>query len=489
MLKSGFFPTLPPRATRTTHSPFKIYHLAFIILSLLGCRTEPNPVDPPGEVLPAGTTRIEASTQRTGNADKGLQYMLYGDFVSSGIPLNVFTRVFGNANPDDLDRTGDSDGIPYRYNVVSASNGIRVVAPTCLGCHSEQLGGKRILGLGNNTSDHTNDQGSLFSTAEIAVRLFYGEGSKEWAAFYPASRAYKAVGPYILTKVRGVNPADKIFAALAAHRSSGDLTWIDNPQFTKPVDVVPTDVPAWWLMKKKNALYYNGLGKGDFGRLSSASGMLTMLDSAEARRIDQNMVDAMTWIRTLEAPAYPHTVDAALSAQGKVVFEKNCAKCHGTYGGATETYPNLLVNLATVGTDPALATVYKTYPEYHTWYNGSWFAQGNSKGQLLPTEGYVAPPLDGIWATAPYLHNGSVPTLEDLLNSPQRPKYWSRNFDNGNIDFDTQKVGWQYQVETSKTGVGTYDVSLPGYSNAGHTFGDVLTADERKALLEYLKTL
>ncbi|MCB0577028.1 MAG: hypothetical protein KDC61_20890, partial [Saprospiraceae bacterium] len=111
------------------------------------------------------------------------------------------------------------------------------------------------------------------------------------------------------------------------------------------------------------------------------------------------------------------------------------------------------------------------------------------KGQLLPNSGYVAPPLDGIWATAPYLHNGSVPTLEDLLNSPQRPAYWKRTFDNTEAEYDKVKVGWKYSVETSQADADTYNTTLAGYRNQGHTFGDVLGADDRKALIEYLKTL
>lgn len=468
------------------------YYFAIIVattLLLANCHDKKEPVDPPGPSLPAGTTFLEPSAQRSGNPDAGLNSLLYGDFISSGVPYDVFTRIFGNSNPDDLGRTGDSKGIPYRYNVATASNGQRIVAPTCLGCHTEMLNGVRIIGLGNNTSDNTSDQSTLFNGAELYIKLFYGEGSKEWAAFYPASRAYKAVSPYIITKVRGVNPADKIFASLAAHRKQDDLKWLDNPQFSKPLEVVPTDVPALWLLKKKNALYYNGLGRGDFARLSSASGMLTMLDSAEARHIDRQMVDIMAWFRTLEAPVYPHTTDPALVAQGKTIFESHCAKCHGTYGGTSETYPNLLVDLPTIGTDPALANTYKTYPEYHSWYNNSWYAKDAAKTQLLPNEGYIAPPLDGIWATAPYLHNGSVPTLEDLLNSKQRPTYWSRNFDNGNADYNTEKVGWNYTVESSKVNTNTYDTTLPAYTNVGHTFGDVLTAEQRKALIEYLKTL
>ena len=450
----------------------------------INCRKEHHP--DPGVVAPPGTSALAPTLQRDGDPVAGYDKLLYGDFISHGIPLQVFKQVYGNNSPDDLSRTGDSQGISYRFNVVNAPNGVKVVVPTCLTCHAEKLNGQLIVGLGNNTSDNTADQSGNFQAADFAVKLTYGQNSPEWDAYYPLSRAYKAIGPFIRTKVRGVNPADKIFATLAAHRQAADLQWITDPQFIVPPDAVPTDVPAWWLLKKKNALYYNGLGVGDFARLSSASGMLVMQDSAEARRIDNQMVDIIAWIRTLEPPAYPYPVDQNLAAQGKILFEKNCSKCHGAYGH-TETYPNLLVQLSTVGTDPLLAGAYQTYPEYHTWYNNSWYAAGDNKAQLLPNKGYVAPPLDGIWATAPYLHNGSVPTLDDLLNSPQRPAYWRRSFDNS--DYDTAKLGWHYTVDSTQTDNNTYNTTLPGYGNQGHNFGDMLDAAERKALLEYLKTL
>lgn len=463
--------------------------VASLVVLLANCRHEAvvPPDQPSGPEYPSGTTPLPASPQRPGDPAAGYDYLIHGDYIRHGIPLAVFQQIFGANHPDDLDRTGDAAGIAYNFNVVGATNGVKVVSPNCLACHAEYLNGQLIVGLGDNTHDYTQNQAAQFQAADLAVNFLYGQNSPEWAAYYPASRAYQAIGPYIITATRGPNPADKIFATLSARRQADDLTWLDAPQFDVPLAVVPTDVPAWWHVKKKNALYYNGLGQGDFARLSMASGMLTMLDSAEGRETDRHFTDVLAWIRTLEAPAYPGTVDPSLAAEGQVVFGKNCSKCHGTYSAAGDSYPNLLVELGTVGTDPALAQTYQAYPEYHTWFNQSWFAREPGSARLLPQNGYVAPPLDGIWATAPYLHNGSVPTLDDLLNSPQRPVYWKRTFDNA--DFDPLKIGWHYTVEPGKTDNNTYDAMLPGYGNGGHTFGDVLTAAERQALLEYLKTL
>jgi hypothetical protein len=441
------------------------------------------PVEPP-----PGATYLEPSPQRSGNADAGYQFLIYGNYISSGIPLKVFKKAAGSYSANDLGRTGDAAEIPHQFNLVADSNGVKVVVPTCLNCHAEHMNGKLVIGLGNNTDDYTEDRSAKFKMADLAVKIGYGKGSPQWKYYFPFSRASQSIGSLIQTKTRGVNPADIIFAALAAHRNPTDMTWIDDPQFEIPVETVPTDVPAWWLMKKKNALYYNGLGRGDFARLASASGMLTMADSSEARRIDAHFPDIIAWIRTIQPPKYPYLIDQTLAAQGKKIFNQTCYKCHGTYGDSV-SYPNLLISLEKAGTDPMLALAYKSHPEYHNWYNNSWYGQGPNKGQLMPNDGYVAPPLDGIWATAPYLHNASVPTLEDLLNSSQRPVFWKRAFENTESQYDKEKVGWKYTAEASKKDKETYDTSLPGYGNGGHRFGDKLTPEERKAVIEYLKTL
>jgi hypothetical protein len=102
---------------------------------------------------------------------------------------------------------------------------------------------------------------------------------------------------------------------------------------------------------------------------------------------------------------------------------------------------------------------------------------------------YKARPLDGIWATAPYLHNGSVPTLFHLLGAAKdRPAtFWV-----GSREFDPAQVGLvssSSAASPSSPAAFQFDVSLPGNSNAGHEYGMTMTDDERAQLLEYLKTL
>ncbi len=107
--------------------------------------------------------------------------------------------------------------------------------------------------------------------------------------------------------------------------------------------------------------------------------------------------------------------------------------------------------------------------------------------------GYVAPPLDGIWATAPYLHNGSVPTLWHLLHAEQRPVLWSRR-DNG---FDRERMGINAathdRLPESANSLHQrrqyFDTRRFGKSAAGHRFPEKLNEQQKRAVLEFLKTL
>lgn len=229
------------------------------------------------------------------------------------------------------------------------------------------------------------------------------------------------------------------------------------------------------------------MGRGDFARSMMAASLMTLRSDEEAAQIDQHFVDVQAFLNSLTPPPYPKKVDTRQSARGKQIFAKRCSSCHGSYGDQPE-YPNLLISLDKIGTDPAMArSAVETFSFQAHSYNQGWFGSGDHAARMEPELGYVAPPLDGVWATAPYLHNGSVPNLETLLNSTQRPRYWQRSFKAK--DYDLDRVGWQYQEQSAGGDKTIYDTTLLGYSNQGHTFGDSLTSEERSALIEYLKTL
>lgn len=95
--------------------------------------------------------------------------------------------------------------------------------------------------------------------------------------------------------------------------------------------------------------------------------------------------------------------------------------------------------------------------------------------------GYKARPLNGVWATAPYLHNGSVPTLAELLKPAANR---SPTFHVGSRVFDPIHVGFVNDTTQPK-----FDTTLTGNKNSGHEYGTELSDEDRQALLEYLKSL
>jgi mono/diheme cytochrome c family protein len=422
----------------------------------------------------------------SGDPQAGLDYLLYGDYIGTGIPFEWLNKRMKGFQDTVLARKGNGGKLPYVYNAFQAANGVEVVAGNCFTCHAGMLNGELVLGLGNSFSDYRNSLKGVSTLTNVLVKSAYGKGTPERAAFEDFGYFYKTIAPNIITQNPGVNPAFRLEEACAQHRLPGDLKRNKKEQFETITYTLASDVPPLWNIDKKNALYYNAMGRGDYAKLLMQASVLGIPDSTQARDVLFQFRDVVAWAAALEPPAFPGPIQEELATLGEAVFTENCSGCHGTYG-ANESYPNKLVALEKVGTDPLYARYFTTQSGLADWYNQSWFGQSDPKSQLLPSDGYIAPPLDGIWATAPYLHNGSVPTIEALLNSSIRPTYWERS---GNSqDYNYQALGWRYTEPDKPKGEWTYDTTLPGYGNQGHTFGDKLSQEERVAVIEYLKTL
>ncbi|MEI6946889.1 c-type cytochrome [Paraflavisolibacter sp. H34] len=427
---------------------------------------------------------IPANPQRLGDAQKGRDYLVTGDYVNSGIPYKMFLSAAGKDSSNFLNRTGPNQFISHQFTALEARNGELVVAPNCMQCHAQVFEGKLVMGLGNANIDFTDERrygGKGLGLVETLLKTTSRSKYEASARFLTATRT---IGPSIMAPIKGVNTANRLTWMLMAHRDPQTLKWSDTPLYPFGAEVIPSDTPPWWVLKKKNGMFYTGFGRGDFASFIMLSNLLTVGDTVEAQQVYDRMPDLLAYLHSLEPPAYSRPRNEALAAKGKQLFENHCSDCHGTYG-AQETYPNLLIPQSIIQTDSFLFKMQTTAPQFINWYNSSWYSQGGRRARLEPFEGYIAPPLDGVWITAPYLHNGSVPTLEALLNSKARPRYWSRNFENP--EYDYQKVGWKFREEKAPGSPETYNTDLPGYGNYGHYFGDLLTGDERTAVIEYLK--
>lgn len=461
---------------------FFIFTLIISVIACGGYRSLPlvkNPADWKTQTI------SRTPSDDSGDPSAGFQYLITGDYIGSGVPIDIFPEGMTNRSVDPvLQRPGINENLPHIVTAFKAANGVPVMNGNCFTCHAGQIGDEVILGLGNPFSDFTNNLTPAAKILDLGVQLKFGKNSPEWEAYESFSQYFEAIGPYIQTAKVGVNPAARLAEACAMYRDPEDLSYTYNPTYPMHRYTLASDVPPLWNVKKKNALYYTAVGRGDFSKLIFQASVLGIPDTVAARKAVTNFVDVVAWLKSLTPPPFPGETDPTLAAKGAIIFDQHCAKCHGTYG-AEESYPNKVVSLSLIGTDPYYAS-YAVEAPIVEWYNKSWFATSSPTSWFEPVAGYIAPPLDGIWATAPYLHNGSVPNLWTLLKSSERPTKWDRNPQTAQYDYEL--LGWKV-TDSEGNSKFSYDTDLPGYGNQGHTFGDQLENYERKAVIEYLKTL
>jgi cytochrome c2 len=347
------------------------------------------------------------------------------------------------------------------------------IVNNCLLCHAGTVAGQTVIGLGNASLDLQ----SLFDDLAAADGFRYGM-------------------PFRFSNVRGtvdpINPATFLLQFRDA-----DLN------IQKPIDLgysqhVCSDPPAWWLIKKKQTRDWTGIIDARSIRVDMVNLLSPANTAAYIKSQESTFADISAFLLTVLPPRYPFPVDQASADRGKPLFVENCAKCHGTYGREA-SYPNKVVPLGVIGTDRTLVDAMT--PRLFENINQTWLAReigpDGKPIQLNLNHGYQAPPLDGVWATAPYFHNASVPTVYDVLNSAARPKIHTRSYQTGKEEYDPVKLGWKVTVlekpaDASLSGYERrriYDTGIPGQSNSGHTFGDKLSEAERMAVIEYLKTL
>ena len=318
--------------------------------------------------------------------------------------------------------------------------------------------------------------------------------------------------------------------------------------------LAPTKPPFVWNTPQSSWTQWRGVQQDPLQRnFTEAMGVLMPMDlhsktpaqglfDSNAELLNLGKIEEL--LSTLAPPKWPEDVlgkiDLKKAAEGKTLFATHCARCHNSYP-YTWTEANKygkrfievgLVPQKYVGTDPGQFEDIRPYaitgqlsPYLPQPFQGKDLIQtgalylimqkevlGTALGKLQVTEAeavklhgyrefplppptpgvYKAAPRDGVWATGPFLHNGSVPNLyELLLPASQRTKkfYVGREFDPVKVGIDTSGQSGKYLLDTS----------LTGNSNAGHSFedgplgngviGPLLTEEQRWALVEYLKSI
>ncbi|MBD2858912.1 hypothetical protein IB286_07785 [Spongiibacter sp. KMU-158] len=374
------------------------------------------------------------------------------------------------------------------------------------------------------------------------------------------------------------------------------------------------DPPVWWNVGSRTAKFYDGAQKVDAKRIELSFHFPDFFNDLEGAKawVLANQQDGDAWISGLKSPEWPEgklgEIDTQLAEAGAVLFHAkdlwaaglnnpsprpeggngSCASCHGAYSPKyandsayldsplLEGVASYITPIDIINTDRARLNGNSERVQEYSKEN--WFAYsdgpynddgvslcGNWADPSLRQEvelGYLAPPLYGVWATAPYFHNGAVPNLEAVLDPSQRPEIWRRNsvaapaglegqvvmgFDYSlDTGFDEQTIGWRYEELACEAGTSLpipligvtiplvdcnpvmddgatlqdglallwgngglawnllnvpimtdaqieerkiYNTNYYSQGNSGHEFTAVLTAAERRAIIEYLKTL
>jgi hypothetical protein len=479
-----------------------------------------------------------------------------------GVPLARQRNPYPLPGEDPNLTNGGSGQLPAALTQMREADGrySGMLAFNCHWCHSGQVG-LASEGSGLGTMYGTN------SLVEIG------------AAFRDYLNGLGAILPIAANKTRGsgdilLYPA---IVALDVDRASH----FNDSLLTAPSGGT-ADFPTWWNVGHRTRRFHDGSFAMDdprpvMGFVMPIGSPAHLVDLAAGRQwIEERDQDVQVWIEALRSPVYPLPLDGALAQAGAILFHNknlwaeglqnavprpaggngSCASCHGVYSPRfvhdaryldtpdLEGIAAYVVPLTIVDTDPArynsLDAGLKDSLRFTWWAYGTNETPGKGFGVTEPG-GYLAPPLYGIWASAPYFHNGSVPNLWEVLKPVDRKTIWRRvsapapaadprafmGFDPSfHRAYDAEKVGWKYDAlpcgspifephldctpEKNNPGAQTWfawNLSQPplteadlekrkiyntrkySQSNQGHAFTAVLTDGERRALLEYLKTL
>ena len=278
-----------------------------------------------------------------------------------------------------------------------------------------------------------------------------------------------------------------------------------------PHDALPTlspvSYPHLWGIDRLEWLHWdantNSILERNIGQALGLGAVYESLTNASTIKVE-NLHTLEVIARKIDPPKWPEDVfgkiDPKRFERGAKLFQKHCAQCHVTTTGEV---PDIRVSVARIGTDPNRAESFarpvgnrpfdeaiadllgriklKLYDDAHLSAIQREAMEAGRKPKWRTTGEYACRPLVSVWATAPYLHNNSVPTLYDLLlPAAQRPKAFAV----GHREYDPVKLGY---VAAPAMGDFLFDTTAPGNHNSGHEYGTAVSESERMALLEYLK--
>lgn len=536
--------------------------LSMLVLMLAGCGSDSD-ISDSGDKAPLalnqGAEWTAANQAALYYADQGSWIMPYEWAKALKLPsgqsfLSQLTTSYGYI-PNPVSPS-NPEGLPVGFLVANPGTKNQQLSMNCAACHTRQIevegikyridGGPAVSNLyalfqgidlvvGNTLNDL-----AAFNAFQAAVQVPAETLRKELTTWYTPYNTLMSRS--LPTTPWGIGRADAV--AMLQNRASGlDIGPIANQHIIASniaVAAQPVRYPFIWNSGKQDFTQWAGTSiNGDmtyaFSRnTGEALGVFALFkprsNAAVAGGVDflavnsinyKTVFNIQTSVNQIGPPQWPWPVDNAMVFQGKGLYEKNCASCHGIKQGQprpgnpntwatpvqnvntdSSYYKNFVVPTTSSGILIGLTVPYSTNVVPATGAASvSLFDVANSSALLqfdpslnlsikAPSRAvgsFESKVLQGVWAAAPYLHNGSVPTLAALLTpAANRPT----SFQVGPV-YDLVNVGLAVEQPSGSATVRvTTDCSvMEGNSRCGHEFGTLLTPDEKKALIEYLKTL
>ncbi|HKY89405.1 MAG TPA: hypothetical protein VJM11_00135 [Nevskiaceae bacterium] len=516
----------------------------------------------------------------------------FDDLVAEryGSPKSLGRNPYPLPGEDPNATDGGSGQLPMAFTQIREADGTwtgEIGQKVCIYCHNGQLG---TPDDGPGLGPQLGGAGSI-GDFQVTARDFGKAGG-----FDPTA----ATSLITLSTNRGTGAIDFFQLAFILF-SNGDPTLLLNPKIVFSQAIGNIKSPPWWNLAYRPQKFHGAVLPTDSSRIDLAAYYdipRSLTGGAEETLgwMDAHAGPFQVWAETLSSPRFPGAIDTALAEQGAILFHSknlwdenldnpsprpdagngSCAGCHGVYspryahdtayldtpelaGLAAYTVPT-----SVIGTDPVYAEAMQSLRNADGSTSPAIARQavlycgtGNAGHTPDRTPILLTPPLWGIWAAAPYFHNGSVPNIWGVLDPEQeRPNIWKRHSTPARADqagqvvmgydtnlqraYDFDKLGWKYDEIPCGT-VGTqpylacdparpdepspvqhilgsiytlvgltwnlprpesismsrqdienrkiYNTNLYSQGNEGHAFTSVLTDQERRAIIEYLKTL
>jgi len=473
----------------------------------------------------------QVSEHRTPRYAEAVEHFKYGSIGAepfSGIPYRIW-RALPKLFPEHFQGRDDYTAFGFLYeNDVNGRprdvpigiarrvyRGIEVVWFNCATCHT----GTISVAAGNQHASRRVIPGMPSNNLDLHRFLAFllEAGADERLSPDRLITAINEIGPklgpiekalyrwYIIPTLREglVLRRSRLMPLLAAQKSSWGPGRVDtfNPYkliqakmsfgSLEPKEIVGmADFPAIFQQGPRATMHLHWDGNNTSlaeRNLSAAMGAGVTADSADHEAIER----VAKWLLDLRPPPSPHQPESAAVARGQDIYMKACAACHGYQGAHGYEFKGERIGQvepnAGLRVDPSRLD---SYTEPFRAIQLSEFFKGTKYQfkEFRKTDGYANVPLDGLWLRAPYLHNGAVPTLADLLEPPEkRPKDFIRGIDT----LDPHRGGFVAPPCNSvplSAGAFCFDTNRPGNGNDGHLYGTDLSATEKSDLLAYLLT-